>query len=102
MASRIELGSVPAQNCCINCRVIIDYVQRRVPDRALELYAGLPEPYDNLASPEGFLTDENNWVPSSVVVRLFENAKRILDDPSAPFKMGFDSVTEKRLGYIQR
>ncbi len=99
---RNRTGSVPAQVCCVNCRAIVEYVRRRAAARTAGLFVDLPEPYDRLPQPETFLTDENNWVPSAVVVKLFENARMLLDDPEAPFKIGFESVTERHLGYIQR
>ncbi len=100
--SRNRTGSVPAQNCCVNCRAIVEYVRRHAPERLPELFSGLPEPYNVLGEPESFLTDENNWVPSAVVVALFANARRLLDDPDVAFRIGFESVTERQLGYIQR
>ena len=103
MASlRNRSGSVPAQSCCVNSRAIVEYVRRHAPRRIGDLFADLPEPYDRLGNAEGFLSDENNWVPSAVIVKLFENASRLLDDPEAAFRIGFESVTERHLGYIQR
>jgi putative nucleotidyltransferase with HDIG domain len=101
-SSRNRTGSVPAQNCCVNCRAIVEYIRRHAPQRVAELFRGLPQPYDALPVPESFLTDENNWVPSVVVVHLFKNAREILADPDAAFKIGYESVTERQLGYIQR
>jgi putative nucleotidyltransferase with HDIG domain len=97
-----EWHDLPAQNCCINCRVIFDYVQKRRPAESTHLFEDLPEPFNNLSDPKSFLTDDNNWVPSAVVVSLFENARKILEDPEAAFKIGFESVTERKLGYITR
>jgi putative nucleotidyltransferase with HDIG domain len=101
-SSRNRTGSVPAQNCCVNCRAIVEYIRRHAPGRLGELFHGLPQPYDALPAPETFLTDENNWVPSAVVVELFKNARAILDDPEAAFHIGYESVTQRQLGYIQR
>jgi putative nucleotidyltransferase with HDIG domain len=80
----------------------VEYVRRRDPGKVSGLFAGLPAPYDRLDNAETFLTDENNWVPSAVVVKLFENARSILRDPHAAFQVGFESVTDRQLGYIQR
>ena len=102
MSTPLERGAIPAQNCCIICRVIDEYVTRWRADADGLLFRDLPDPYGNLVDPRAFLMDENNWVPSEVVVRLFENAKVLLDDPDAPFKIGFESTTERKLGYIQR
>ena len=48
------------------------------------------------------LTDENNWVSSELVVDLFARAKQILEDPEAPYHIGFETITERNFGYIQK
>ena len=64
-----------AEVCCINCRAIYEYVRRRKPEEIGHLFANLPAPLDRMEKPEDFLLDENNWVASEVIVRLFENAR---------------------------
>jgi class 3 adenylate cyclase len=95
-------ASPPAEVCCVNCRAIYEYVLRRRPNDIDRLFAGLPAPYDRLPDPAAFILDENNWISSEAVVRLLENACRIVDDPDAAFEIGFESVTRRRLGYIQK
>jgi len=87
---------------CINCRVIYDYIQTHAPLKLHLLYEDLPPPFDTIDNPKALLTDENNWVTSAVIVKLFENAKKILEDPGAAFKIGFESVKKKKFGYIQK
>lgn len=87
---------------CINCKVIYDYIQIHAPLKLHLLYEDLPPPFDTIDNPKALLIDENNWVTSAVVVKLFENAKKILEDPRAAFKIGFESVKKKKFGYIQK
>jgi putative nucleotidyltransferase with HDIG domain len=77
-------------------------VKMRLPTAVQHLFQNLPPPYDSLEYPQEFLTDENNWVPSRVVVKLFENAKVILNDPDAAFKIGVEAIRNRQFGYIQR
>ncbi len=98
----LQSASPPAEVCCVNCKAIYEYVLRRRRQDASRIFENLPAPYDDLEDPAAFLLNENNWVPSEVVVRLFENARRIVQDEDAPFGIGFESVTQRRLGYIQR
>ncbi len=87
---------------CINCRIIYEYLRKNAPDQSDRLFNNLPEKYQDLPDPKSYLLDENNWVSSELVVRLFENAKEILRDPDAPYRIGFDSVANRSLGSIQK
>ncbi|MFW6208283.1 MAG: HD domain-containing phosphohydrolase [Spirochaetota bacterium] len=87
---------------CMNIRVVHDYVLRKAPDKAALLFKNLPAPYDTETSPETVLTDENNWVTSELIVKIFENARIILGDQEAPYKIGSSSITNKEFGYIQK
>ena len=60
---------------CINSRAIIEYVRRHQPDRIDELLSSLPGQFAGLPRLDDYLCNENNWVPSSLVVQLFENAR---------------------------
>ena len=87
---------------CINCKVIYDYIRTHAPLKLHLLYEDLPSPFDKVDNPKDLLTDENNWVTSAVIVKLFENAKEILEDPNAAYEIGFESVQKKKFGYIQK
>lgn len=87
---------------CLNTRAIIEYFQEHLPDRVEQLFEGLGPEIHRLPNPLEFLMEINNWVSSQVVIRMFENAKRLTLDPDIAFKIGFESAARKKLGYIQR
>ncbi len=87
---------------CLNIRAVYDYLLRKIPDRADELFDNLPGRYGAIENPQIELTDENNWVPSEIAVFAFKRAKELLGDPEAPYHIGYESVTTHRLGYIQK
>lgn len=89
-------------NSCLNTRAIIEYTRRRHPDRVRELFIGLPAPFVAMPSPETFLSDENNWVPSTVVVRMFENVRKITGNEAAAFDIGYQSIVNREFGYFQK
>ncbi len=89
-------------NSCLNTRAIIEYTRRRYPDRVGELFIGLPAPFATMPSPEMFLSDENNWVPSSVVVRMFENVRKITGNEAVAFDIGYQSIVNREFGYFQK
>ncbi len=87
---------------CLNVKVVYDYLRRKVPGKAHELFDKLPPKYAVIADPVTVLTDENNWVSSDLIVQLFKNAKKILNDPEAPYHIGFESIRQRNFGYIQK
>jgi PAS domain S-box-containing protein len=87
---------------CINTRAIIEYFQEKNPKAIARLCSGLGEEIDRLPDPLEFLMEGNNWVSSEVVIRMFANAREITGDPDIAFKIGFDSASRRKLGYIQR
>ena len=87
---------------CINTRAIIEYFQENMPGEVYRLFGGLGPEIENLANPQEFLMEINNWVSSDVVTRMFENAKAISQDDQIPFKIGFETAARKKLGYVQR
>jgi hypothetical protein len=89
-------------NSCLNTRAIIEYTRRRHPDRVGELFTGLPEPWATMPSLELHLSDENNWVPSTVVVKMFENVKTITGNPAVAFDIGFESIIQREFSYFQK
>jgi len=97
-----RLTTEPNNVNCINSRAIIEYVRRHQPDRVDELLSSLPGQFTGLPRLDEYLCNENNWVPSSLVVQLFENTRKITGNPEVAFDVGFESITHRDLGYTQR
>jgi len=87
---------------CLNVKAVYEYVRERMPGKARLLFRNLPGVYANIEKPVEVLTDENNWVTNELVVRVFENAKEILEDENAPFSIGMESIARRQFGYIQK
>lgn len=87
---------------CLNSRAIIEYIRRRHPDRLPELFAGMPSPWSEMPALQLFLSDENNWIPSGLIVLLFERARDITGNPDAAFDIGFDSILNREFSYWQK
>jgi putative nucleotidyltransferase with HDIG domain len=87
---------------CLNSRAIIEYIRRTKPDRVPELFHDLPEPWSEMSGLDAYLCDENNWIPSSLVVRLFETARVITGDPDIAFTIGFDSILHREFSWWQK
>jgi putative nucleotidyltransferase with HDIG domain len=87
---------------CLNSRAIIEYIRRKNPDALPQLLSGLPAPWAEMPEIERFLTDENNWIPSGLVVKLFENARAITTNPDVAFDIGFNSMLNREFGYWQK
>lgn len=87
---------------CMNVKVVYDYLMRKAPEKAMGLFEDLPPKYAVLSDPATVLTDENNWVSSDLVVQVLKNAKAILNDPEAPYHIGFESITQRDFGAIQK
>jgi HD-GYP domain-containing protein (c-di-GMP phosphodiesterase class II) len=87
---------------CLNSRAIIEYIRRRNPERLCKLFEGLPSPWREMNTPEEYLTDENNWIPSGLVVSLFEKARAITGNPDVAFDIGFDSILHREFSYWQK
>ncbi len=87
---------------CLNSRAIIEFIRRKHPERVAELFRSLPAPW--VASPtlESYLSDENNWIPSGLVVALFENARAITGNLRVAFEIGFESITHREFSYVSR
>jgi PAS domain S-box-containing protein len=96
------LPEMEKHHSCLNTRAIIEYFQEKAPQELPRLVSGLGPEIDNLADPLEFLMEINNWVPSDVVIKMFENAREISRDDNIAFKIGFDSAARRKLGYIQR
>ncbi|MFO7495663.1 MAG: ATP-binding protein [Desulfobacterales bacterium] len=89
-------------NSCINSLAIIEYLEKEQPGATHRLLEDLDTELPGVKDPRAFLSDPNNWISAPLLAVLYERAKKILEDEDAPRKIGFHSVTGKRLGYIQR
>ena len=86
------------ETSCINSRVIIDYIKEHHRGDCSGLVKDLDPDINRLPDPERFLSDPNNWISCTVISKLYERAKMILDDQSAPYKMARYAVEKTDLG----
>jgi len=87
------------ETSCINSKVILDYLKEHYSGDLSDSYKDLDPEIDALPDPESFLSDTNNWVSCAVVSKLFERAKLILNDESAPHKIARYAVENTDLGF---
>ena len=87
---------------CINSLAVIQYVGEKEPGKLPELFKDLGPEMAGVPDPKAFLSDPNNWISSSLMIQLYERAKKILGDDEAAYKIGFNSVLKQHLGYIQK
>jgi len=90
------------QISCITSRAIIDYIEKYNNGDFSVILDDLDPEIDTLPNPEGFLKDPNNWVSCTVVSRLLERARKILNDEMVAFKIGKYAVEKASLGYAQK
>ncbi|MCG6919319.1 MAG: PAS domain S-box protein [Deltaproteobacteria bacterium] len=89
-------------NSCINTKAVIDYVEERDPLLVEPLLKDLSQQLDGVTNAREFLSDPNNWVSAQILILLYERVKELLGKEDVVFDIGFDSVAQRRLGYIQR
>ncbi len=89
-------------NSCINSRAIIQYVEEKAPSKIQLLFKDLGPEMEGVKDPENFLSDPHNWISSTLLIKLFGNAKEILGEEDVAYQIGFNSILKQRLGYIQR
>lgn len=87
---------------CLNTKAIIEYVLKENHGDLSFLLEDLHPDINSILKPLAYLMDENNWVSTEVNRRLFENARKILRDDRAAYKVGFDAIKFKRFGYVQK
>lgn len=87
-------------NSCLNTLAIINYIDRHYGP-APDLLEGLAPHLPGVDNPLEFLKNQNNWVSSTVCRQLYDNARRISGDSEVAFKIGFESVTGRKFGYVQ-
>jgi signal transduction histidine kinase len=86
---------------CINSRYIIDYIKEHNYGDCSFLLDELDPEIDTLPDPENFLRDPNNWISCTVVSRLLERARKILNDETVAYKISRHAVEKTSLGYVQ-
>ncbi len=89
-------------NSCLNCLAIIRYVQELAPEDTESLFTGLDKELYAVADKKAFLSDPNNWVSSTVMIKLYDNAKKILKDENIAYNIGYNSIIKKRFGYVHK
>ncbi len=87
---------------CINVRPVIQYVELNAPNRVSDLLVDLGEELEGIPNPKDYLSDENNWVSSTLFLTLIEKAKSIFCDEDLAYKIGLSTVENRDLGYLQR
>ncbi|MBN2060230.1 MAG: GAF domain-containing protein [Deltaproteobacteria bacterium] len=90
------------ETSCINSFHIVNYVRENNNGDCSGLFGDLDPEIDNSPDPEGFLIDPNNWVSCSVMRKLMERTKQILQDDMALYKIGKYTNERVSLLYIQR
>ena len=87
------------ETSCINSRAILDYIKGYNNGGCSTLLENLDPEIDSLPDPESFLRDPNNWISCTLVSKLFERAKLLLDDELAPYKIARHAVEKTDLGF---
>ncbi|MCK4391235.1 MAG: response regulator [Desulfobacterales bacterium] len=90
------------ETSCINIKALIDYVRARNPENLHLLWESLKGKLPEDEDPECFLTDPNNWISIEVCRDIMEQTKKATSDEMAVYKAGFESVRQRKLGYIER
>ncbi len=83
---------------CINSKAVLAYVKEHNDGDYAELLENLDPEIDALQDPEHFLTDPHNWISGTVLFKLFERARRILNDEMTAYKIGQYAVEKTDLG----
>jgi len=89
------------ETSCINSRAILDYVKKYNDGDCSGLLGSLDPEIDSLSDPEAFLRDPNNWISCTVISRLFEEARLVLNDELAAYKIAKHAAERISLGYAQ-
>ena len=90
------------ETSCINSRAIINYMKEHYKGDLSGLLQNLDPEMDALSDPESFLSDPNNWISCTVISKLYERARLLLDDEMAAYKMAKYAFEKSSLGYAQR
>ncbi|UCD87478.1 MAG: response regulator, partial [Desulfobacterales bacterium] len=85
---------------CINTKALVDYVRANNPEKLYLLWEPLKGMLLKGEDPELFLTDSNNWISIEVCREIMNQAKKATSDEMAVYKAGFESVRQKKFGYL--
>ncbi len=99
--AEITLEKTDKHVSCINVRPIIQYVEKKAPDNVGDLLADLGRELDGIPDIKSYLTDENNWVSSDLMITLIKRAKQIFKDDNLAYKIGLSTIENRDLGYLQ-
>lgn len=87
---------------CMNSLAIIEYVKEKAPSMLPQLFDQLMPEMEGVQNIEMFLSDPHNWIPSSLMIKLFSNAENIFNNSDTAYHIGFNSILKQRFGYIQK
>ncbi len=87
---------------CLNSRAIIEYIRYHHAERMGELLADLPEPWGSMNGALSYLSEETNWIPSSLVVEMFRRARSIAGRNDVAFHIGYESIIRREFSYFQK
>ncbi len=87
---------------CMNSLAIIEYVKEKAPSMLPQLFDQLMPEMEGIQNIEVFLSDPHNWIPSSLMIKLFSNANNIFNNADTAYNIGFNSILKQRFGYIQK
>jgi len=93
---------VEKETSCINTKTIFEYVRELNRGDCSGLLGNLSPEIDILPDPEGFFKDPNNWISCTVIRKLYERARSILNDNMVAYKMAEAAIKNYSLGYIQK
>jgi len=93
---------VEKETSCVNTKTIFEYVRELNHGDCSGLLGKLSPEIDNLPDPEAFFRDPNNWISCTVIRKLYERARSILNDNMAAYKMAESAIKNYSLGYIQK
>lgn len=87
---------------CLNTKALVDYVRAKNPERVHLLWEPLRGKLPRGEDPELYLTDANNWISAEICRDIMEQTKKATEDEMAVYNAGFESVTQRKFGCLQR
>jgi signal transduction histidine kinase len=87
---------------CTNSSVILKYVESHNNGDLSDLLKDLDPEIDSIADPKAFLMDRSKWISCTVASKLYQRARKILNDDMAAYNMGKFAAENFHLGYVQR
>ncbi|NVL91145.1 MAG: hypothetical protein HWN69_09205, partial [Desulfobacterales bacterium] len=90
------------ETSCHNTKALIDYVRARNPENLHFLWEPLKGRLPEGEDPESFLTDTNNWISAELCRDIMEQAKKATSDEMAVYRAGFESIRQRKLGYVEQ